>query len=308
MSQYHDLQMTGPQLDERLAQVLTNETAIGNEADARESADQTLQGNIDQKANADNVYTKVQTNNEIDVAVNVEKLRAQGAESDLQRNIDQKANTADVYDKSQVYTKQQTDAAIDVEKTRAESEEARIDIQIELNESEQSLKATPDLVEVNVGANIVFTAESSISTHIAIMQGTHIVAEGDGTMLQTTHALIPETLGVTTFLAVFTKNGAVRTVEKNVHSVLPIKFGAGATYASAQTEKLSLTPDGKYNITASDGDYIWLCVPASMTIEQALMSSIEMQFNAPDTTTISGYKIYRSKEAYQAGTYEIEII
>ena len=88
----------------------------------------------------------------------------------------------------------------------------------------------------------------------------------------------------------------------------PVLYGAGATYAAAVSEKIVLDPKGKYNITASAGDYIWLCIPASMAIDQVLMGSVEMQFNEPDTTTLAGYKIYRSTEAYQAGTYEIEIV
>jgi plastocyanin len=265
MSQYHDLQMTGPELDDRLAQVLTNEQAIGEETEARQQADQTLQGNIDAKANVSDVYTKTEADDTIDAAVMVEKTRAEGAE-------------------------------------------AQLDNQIVFNDAELSLVADPDIVKLNVGANITFVAESSVAAHIVIMQGAHIIKEGDGTSLSTTHALIPEALGVTTFIAIFTKNGLSRAVTKDVYSVSPALYGAGATYAAAVSEKIVLDPKGKYNITASAGDYIWLCIPASMTIDQVLMGSVEMQFNEPDTTTLAGYKIYRSTEAYQAGTYEIEIV
>lgn len=50
MSQYHDLQMTGPELDDRLAQVLTNEQAIADETIRAEGAEQILQENIDAEA------------------------------------------------------------------------------------------------------------------------------------------------------------------------------------------------------------------------------------------------------------------
>ena len=299
MSQFHDLQMTGPELDDRLAQVLTNEQAIGDETEARQQADQTLQGNIDAKANASDVYTKTEADDTIDAAVLVEKERAEGVEAT-------KANASDVYTKTEA--DDTIDAAVMVEKTRAEGAEAQLDNQIVFNDAELSLVADPDIVKLNVGANITFPAESSVAAHRAIMQGAHIIKEGDGTSLSTTHALIPEALGVTTFIAIFTKNGLSRAVTKDVYSVYPVLYGAGATYAAAVSEKIILDPKGKYNITASAGDYIWLCIPASMTIDQVLMGSVEMQFNEPDTTTLAGYKIYRSTEAYQAGTYEIEIV
>lgn len=108
MSQYYDLNMTGPELEARLGKVLMNETAI---------ADETLraQGIEATKANASDVYTKAQTDAAIDADVLVEKQRAEAAEAG-------KANASDVY------TKSQTDAAIDadvlVERQRAEAAEA----------------------------------------------------------------------------------------------------------------------------------------------------------------------------------------
>lgn len=108
MSQYYDLNMTGPELEARLGKVLMNETAI---------ADETLraQGIEATKANASDVYTKAQTDAAIDADVLVEKQRAEAAEAS-------KANAADVY------TKAQTDAAIDAdvlaERQRAEAAEA----------------------------------------------------------------------------------------------------------------------------------------------------------------------------------------
>lgn len=138
MSQYYDLNMTGPELEERLGKVLANETAIADEALRAQGVEAT-------KANASDVYTKAQTDAAIDADVLVEKQRAEAAEA-------VKANASDVYTKAQtdaaidadvlaerqraelaeagkanasdVYTKSQTDAAIQAESERAQAAEA----------------------------------------------------------------------------------------------------------------------------------------------------------------------------------------
>lgn len=73
MAQFHDLEMTGQQLDERLAQVLENETAIANETAAREEAvteeagirsdeDTNLQGQINQIVSGDTTVNLASSN------------------------------------------------------------------------------------------------------------------------------------------------------------------------------------------------------------------------------------------------------
>lgn len=124
MSQYYDLNMTGPELEERLGKVLVNESAIADET-TRAQTVEASKANVDdllaemeraqaaeaEKANASDVYTKAQTDAAIDADVLAERQRAELAEAG-------KANASDVY------TKSQTDAAIQAESERAQAAEA----------------------------------------------------------------------------------------------------------------------------------------------------------------------------------------
>lgn len=57
MSQYYDLSLTGPELDERLQNVIENEQAIGEEASIRASADTGLQDQIDEIVESGSIQT-----------------------------------------------------------------------------------------------------------------------------------------------------------------------------------------------------------------------------------------------------------
>ena len=124
MSQYYDLNMTGPELEERLGKVLMNESAIADETTRAQTAEAS-KANVDdllaemeraqaaeaEKADSSDVYTKAQTDAAIDADVLAERQRAELAEAS-------KANASDVY------TKTETDDAIQAESERAQAAEA----------------------------------------------------------------------------------------------------------------------------------------------------------------------------------------
>jgi hypothetical protein len=53
------------------------------------------------------------------------------------------------------------------------------------------------------------------------------------------------------------------------------------------------TATGSYDIQSSFNGYIWFCVPDTMTINKVKASGFNVPMDAP-TTTVSGYKCYRS--------------
>ena len=140
MSQYYDLNMTGPELEERLGKVLANESAIADETTRAQTVEAT-KANVDDllaemeraqaaeagKANASDVYTKTQT----DAAIADETTRAQAVEATKANADDLLAETeraqaaeAEKANASDVYTKTQTDAAVQTESERAQAVEA----------------------------------------------------------------------------------------------------------------------------------------------------------------------------------------
>jgi hypothetical protein len=93
--------------------------------------------------------------------------------------------------------------------------------------------------------------------------------------------------------------------------VYPIYYGAGATYTAATNKAPArTTPAGTYNVTvASNGQYVWFVVPATMTINKATKGGFDFPLEAPQNVTVEGvaYKAYRSSNTYDAGTEVITL-
>ena len=93
--------------------------------------------------------------------------------------------------------------------------------------------------------------------------------------------------------------------------VYPIYYGAGVAYTDATTKASArTTPAGTYNVTvASNGQYVWFVVPATMTISKATKGGFDFPLEAPQNITIEGiaYKAYRSSNTYDAGTEVITL-
>lgn len=63
-------------------------------------------------------------------------------------------------------------------------------------------------------------------------------------------------------------------------------------------------------LTAAEGDYLWLCVPASMSSSAITSSGFAVPMDEIQSVELDGngtYVCYRSPEAYTAGTYTFKI-
>lgn len=97
---------TKTQIDGKVSDI---NTSIGSEESSRIAGDENLQAQINQKANTNDVYTKLAVDtllsNKADKSTTYTK-------SEVDSALASKANSADVYGKNEVYTKAETDAAI----------------------------------------------------------------------------------------------------------------------------------------------------------------------------------------------------
>ena len=175
-----------------------------------------------------------------------------------------------------------------------------------------SLNASPSPIFVGVQSTINLAA--SISTpadSIKIKKGSTEIATGSGQSLSGTDAITPSQDGNTTYTAEFVLGGLTKTTSKNVAAVYPIRIGSGAAYVEGTaltTPKTS--PAGTYNVVvAQNEDYVFFNVPATMTINRAIMSGFEFPLESPESVTIGGiaYKSYKSSNTYDAGTLTIVI-
>ena len=295
MSQYHDLQMTGPELDDRLAQVLTNEQAIADETTRAESVEAT-------KANASDVYTKTEADDAIDAAVLVEKERAEGAEQTLQENIDAEAGT------------------------RAQEDEG---LQGQINEI-VSGDTTVNLASSNAavfadGENkaVNFTATSEPTPATVTFKEKNSGGEGETVENVNSH-VFPVTVKsdsqvTKTYQATFIVAGVNKGVrEATVKLVYPVFVGAGSNYDGGSFTQVSVRPNpaGQYNITTALGDRLLFDVPAGMTISKVLLyddpsfpTEVAVEPVASSRTGRDGsaYTCYQSVGTFAAGTHTYKV-
>lgn len=114
----------------------------------------------------------------------------------------------------------------------------------------------------------------------------------------------------------FTAEAVIGSVKKtasfSVGLVNPMYVGAGAVYTNvvndSHKQSVRTSASGTYNVTvASNGQHVFFVVPSSMTINKVTLSGFDFPLDAADTTSKSGYKIYKSSNTYKAGAISLVV-
>ena len=122
----------------------------------------------------------------------------------------------------------------------------------------------------------------------------------------------------TTFTGVFKINNAdpklVTDITKSatVNAYYP-KYVGGSTKTALTSaditgftkQTISGSAAGTANITSAANEYIWFCVPSTMTINKVTLGGFAVPIEAPVNVTVTGkdtYKCYRSTNPLSAGT------
>lgn len=175
-----------------------------------------------------------------------------------------------------------------------------------------TLSVSPSVAYVGTAVSINITATSSATVNtITIKKGDTVITTGTNKASQVaTDSIIPVE-GNNAYSAQFVIGGLTKNSSKNVVGVYPIYYGAGTAYTEATTKASArTTPTGTYNVTvASNGQYVWFIVPATMTINKATKGGFDFPLEAPQNVSIEGiaYKAYKSSNTYDAGTEVITL-
>ena len=195
--------------------------------------------------------------------------------------------------------------------------EVEADLQSQINEivsggATVNIYATPSPIFVGVKSTIALTATTNKNaSSIKIKKGADVLVTGSGSSLSGSDTITPESDNNTTYTAEFIISGLQRSTTCNIVAVYPIRIGTGAVYVKGLpllTPKTS--PAGTYTVmVTADSDYVWLNIPASMTIHGATLGGFDFPLEAPASVTIGGveYKSYRSSNTYDAGTLIVVI-
>ncbi len=173
--------------------------------------------------------------------------------------------------------------------------------------------ATPDVVLIGQQHTIALAASiSKAVSGITIKKGDTTIDTGSGAALQCEDSITPTEVGDIAYTAIF-DNGDIRQNKPVIVSaVMPIYFGSGAAYTDAQTvASARKTPAGSYEVNVgTNDDYIWIVVPADMTINKVTFGGLLVPMEDAEEVTIgeADYKAYRSTSGYNAGTMIVEVI
>ena len=103
-----------------------------------------------------------------------------------------------------------------------------------------------------------------------------------------------------------------KTASVSISIVNPMYVGAGAAYTDvvndSHKQSARTSASGTYNVTvASSGQHVFFVVPSSMTINKVTLSGFDFPLDTADTTSKSGYKIYKSSNTYKAGAISLVV-
>ncbi|WP_418574106.1 hypothetical protein [Phocaeicola sp.] len=121
----------------------------------------------------------------------------------------------------------------------------------------------------------------------------------------------------TTYIVKATKDGTQVQGQTTATFVAPMYFGfadadaaASLSITSLNKQSIKTSPAGTYILNNSQtGNYLWLCVPSSMTINRVTSSGfdIPMEEQQPGSTSVDTYKCYRSSSQINEGSVTIVI-
>lgn len=197
------------------------------------------------------------------------------------------ASQADVDEINQILFTQYT--ALTMSRTPASFEKG-VETAVTLNWSTKfnNQEITPDSIEVKKGSTVL-TTDKTLKTI------------GDNVSDTQAYSMTAVIKGIT------------KTASVTVNAYYPMYFGASAKDALASADVLALTkqpikssPAGNVTVEVGANEYLWLCVPSTMTINSVKSGGFDVPMAAPVTVAVDGkgdYKCYRSAGPFAEGTF-----
>lgn len=197
------------------------------------------------------------------------------------------ASQADVDEINQILFTQYT--ALTMSRTPASFEKG-VETAVTLNWSTKfnNQEVTPDSIEVKKGSTVL-TTDKTLKTI------------GDNVSDTQAYSMTAVIKGITKMASV------------TVNAYYPMYFGASAKDALVSADVLALTkqpikssPAGNVTVEVGANEYLWLCVPSTMTINSVKSGGFDVPMAAPVTVAVDGkgdYKCYRSAGPFAEGTF-----
>lgn len=202
--------------------------------------------------------------------------------------------------------------------TLFENHDQALQDQIDTIVSDKAIVSLSASITTFIVGERMFTLTASTNTSaesIVIKQGSNVIASGSGKILIQEVSVEQATAGNIDYTAEFTfAGGNKRTTNATVYFVNKIYVGSGAVYTDVASDSYAVSarrsPADTYNVTVEqNGQYVFFVIPVTMSITKATLSGFDFPLDALVTETIDNvlYKVYRSSNTNDAGTYQIVI-
>lgn len=203
----------------------------------------------------------------------------------------------------------------DVDSTVASLDEAVWPLTASFSASPSVIEYTGQAQETTLSWTVKRKGANATVTSLTVKQGSNSIYSG--TANPGSQKVSVNTKGSTKYDLSATADGMTVTGSATVNAVLPMYFGfAAATEASALSitslgkQAIKTSPGGTYTLTnGTEGHYMWLCVPSTMTINKVTLNGFDVPMEAAQSgsTSLGGYKCYRSSNALQAQSFTIVV-
>lgn len=179
------------------------------------------------------------------------------------------------------------------------------------------ITVSPTIIEKGVNNVVTIKWESSFNGQVVTPDATE-VKQGGVTFSNTPNYSVSRTLTDTTdFSLSITYKGVNKTASARVNAYYPKYYGQSTKTTLTSSDILGFTKQtisssaaGSGSMNVSEGNYVWFCVPSTMTINKVTSSGFDVPMEAPINVEVSGkgtYKCYRSSNTFKAGTFTYQI-
>lgn len=177
-----------------------------------------------------------------------------------------------------------------------------------------SMSRTPALFEKGVETNVTLNWSTKFNNQeiepdsLEVKKGSEVLTS-DKT-LKTIRDSVTDTQAYSMTAVI---KGITKTASVTVNAYYPMYFGASAKNALESADILAMTkqpikssPAGNATVEVGANEYLWLCVPSTMSVNSVKSGGFDVPMAAPVTVAVDGkgdYKCYRSASPFAEGTF-----
>lgn len=194
-----------------------------------------------------------------------------------------------------------------IEEQRQEIGAALQDISLVLynQHSYLTLRVSPTIIEQGVDTPITIQWGFKFNDVSMNPDTIRVLENSSEISTDTSTKVISRSINSTTnYVVQASLKGVTKVQQTTVNAYYPMYFGSSSldqiTDVTTLTKQaLKASPSGTYNISVNENEYIWWCIPNTMTINSIKSGGFEVPIEAP--IVIDNYKCYRTSSRLKAG-------